>query len=144
VGVGASPRALASSGPVIFSIRHMDAGPNHGPKHHMARYKLNKKIRTAVWAALVESGKLPTSYQKLELATRPVKKIVKFTRFYGGRVKQMDNGNFIASCKAVLDALKLGDKGEGLIFDDRPEWLTDMYDQVKDKSHAGKLEVEII
>lgn len=128
---------------IHFLLRHMDAGPNHGPRHHMARYRLNQEIRRAVWAALVEAHALPSASAKLELATRPVKRVVTFTRFYGGRVREMDNGNFTASCKAVLDALKCGDRGEGLIYDDRPEWVTDVYQQRKSVKHAGLMLVEV-
>lgn len=129
--------------PVAFTMRHMDPGPNHGPSHRMARHRLNKLIRKAVWASLLAEHALPTSAEKLALAQRPEKRCVKFTRFFGGRVNQMDKGNFVASCKAVLDALKLGDNGEGLIFDDRPEWLVDMYLQEKDPAKAGVLLVEV-
>lgn len=109
----------------------------------MERYKLNQEIRKLVWAALVEAHLLPTPAKKLALAADPVKKVVSFIRYFGGSTHEMDKGNFIASCKAYLDALKLDDRGEGLIFDDRPQWCTDLYEQKKDTTRSGYLEIEI-
>ena len=55
------------------------------------------------------------------------KRMICFTRPYGGRVKQMDQDNFIGGCKPVLDALvKLG-----WIKDDSPQFVECIYNQIK-------------
>lgn len=86
----------------------------------------------------------PTANEKLNLARRPVKRLVSFTRYYGGRVKRLDGAdNLPGTCKPVLDFLVLKEGGLGLIFDDRDEWCATCYEQVEDRNKAGRLRVEV-
>lgn len=111
--------------------------------HWAAKHKLFKDVRLQVWARLAFTHQLPIAHAKLVLAKKPVKKLVKFVRYYGGRHREMDHDGIACATKPVLDALKLGDKGEGLIYDDAPTWCAVTWEQVKDKSRSGQLEVTI-
>ena len=125
---------------ITFTIRCPESRSN-ARKHRMEQAADDKEIQRLVWAALAESGQIQTSHAKLILAATKTQKIVKFTRFWGGASKEMDFGNFVASCKPVLDALKL--QREGLIYDDAPAYCREMYDQVKDSERAGQLKIEV-
>jgi len=127
---------------VTFTIK-CPPNTSNSRLHWAAKHKLFKKVRLEVWASLAQSKQLPTSHDKLVLAKSPVKKVVNFTRYYGGRWREMDWDGIACATKPVLDALKLGDGGEGLIYDDAPKWCAVMWSQVKNKAKAGTLEVEI-
>ena len=111
--------------------------------HWSVQYKRDRKVNFAVRIALSASKQMPKSHDKLVLGMDKPQRVVRFTRFFGGRSREMDFGNFVASCKPVLDSLKLDDKGVGLIYDDAPKYCREMYDQIKDKERAGQLEVEV-
>lgn len=126
---------------ITFTIRCPESRSN-ARKHWRDQHEDDKAAQTLVWAALASTGQIVTPHDRLLLATTKPKKIVRFTRYFGGTVKQMDFGNYVASCKPVLDALKL--QREALIYDDSPLYCTEIYEpQVKNKSRAGQLEVEI-
>lgn len=105
--------------------------------------------------ALNAAGCRPTALDRLQLATEPVKRIVKFMRFFGGRVHELDKDNLIGGCKPLLDELKLVTwrrreyghmverEGFGFIFDDAPEYCCAIYDQKRDPAKAGLLRVEV-
>jgi|SRR6185503_19683165 len=97
-----------------------------------------------------------TAHERLLLMTDKPRRVVKFTRFWGGAVKELDrDDNLPGACKPVLDELKLVTwrrrvygamverPGLGLIFDDGPSYCTTVYDQIKDKSRAGQLLIEV-
>ena len=129
---------------VKFTVK-AQRNPLNGSHGHWTRdHAVMKKCRAAVAFALMEIGRIPSAHDKLVLAKSPVKKSVKFTRFWGGRSREMDFEGFVASCKHYLDALKMSDDGEGLIYDDSQTWVALLYDQVKDKTKAGLLEIEVI
>jgi len=111
--------------------------------HWAVKHNLFREVRHSVWAALAAIKALPTSREKLILAKEPVKKMVSFVRYWGGRSREMDHDGFACATKPVLDALKLGDKGEGLIYDDAPSWVAVTWEQIKCKEKAGTLEVTI-
>lgn len=106
--------------------------------------------------ALDKAGVRVSSADRLALATSKERRLVRFTRFFGGRVKELDQSdNFPGACKPVLDELKLvtwrrrefgqmvDREGFGLIFDDAPAYCVAIYDQVRDAGRAGRLQVEV-
>ena len=123
--------------------------------HWAVKSKAIREAREATRWAIIAARAMPTSHDRLLMATEPRKRVVSFVRFFGGKVREMDPGGLVSACKPVLDALKLvvGHKrqygrmveiqGAGLLFDDSAKWVTTLYEQVKDKSRAGQLEVEI-
>lgn len=111
--------------------------------HWSVRARIGKEVRREVWAVLHETKQHPTAHDQYTLAKEPVKKLVTFTRYFGGRTREMDWDGVASATKPVLDALKLGDKGVGLIYDDAPKWCAVTWDQKKDKDKAGTLEVTV-
>lgn len=130
----------AVTGTVRFTIKAPKSRSNQRV-HWAVRHNQDRAIHSEVWAAVAAAKAMPTSRQKLLLATEKPKRTVRFIRYWGGRVREMDFGNFVASVKPVLDALKLD--RIGLIFDDAPSYCVEVYEQVKDKAQAGQLQVEI-
>ena len=123
--------------------------------HWAVKSKAIRDARESTWIALRITREFPTSHERLLMAVNPVKRVVKFTRFYGGNRRRMDEGGLVSACKPVLDALKLivGHRrqygrmteiqGAGLLYDDSPEWVTTMYEQKKNPKRAGMLLVEV-
>lgn len=123
--------------------------------HHFAKAKAIRKARESVAWALREASVYPSAHDRLLMATNPRKRVVKFTRFYGGRVREMDHGGIVSACKPLLDALKLivghakqfgrmvEIHGAGIIFDDSMKWVTTLYDHAKSRVKAGIVEIEI-
>ena len=123
--------------------------------HWAVRSKAVQSARNRTLYAIAEAGAMPTAHERLVMATEPRKRVVKFTRYFGGRIREMDSGGIVSACKPVLDALKLvvGHKrqygrmievqGAGILFDDSAKWVTTMHEQVKDATRAGTLEVTI-
>lgn len=119
------------------------------------RTRFKNGLALEMLAALRASGVWITAADRLQLATSPVKRTVKLTRYFGGRVQELDRDNLIGGCKPVVDQLKLvtwkgsenGVKferpGLGLIFDDKDQYVCAMYDQVPNKDKAGYLLVEV-
>jgi hypothetical protein len=88
----------------------------HWSHHHQLRNLAKEAIKNASWICPI--GHTPPNHhqeQRQEIV------LVK----YGGRL--WDNGNFVASCKEILDELvKIN-----LLRDDSPKWVKDHYFQVK-------------
>lgn len=125
--------------------------------HWRVQYERDEDVRTEMWAEIIGAHAMPTPHERLCLAEKPVKRIVKFTRYFGGNAKLMDFGNFVSTCKPALDALQLvlsrrkeygqivERKGFGFIATDTPAHVQDMYDQVKtrDAKLQGQLKIEV-
>jgi len=157
VGVGASPTHSQRPTGACFSFT-IKAPPSQNEQKKWSRWEAKRRRDELVFEmrqAINAAGCMPSSHDRLKLFMNPWKRVVKFTRYTGGKVKVMDKGNFIGGLKACLDELKLttwkttehGQKyerqGFGFLFDDSPSWVCDMYDQQEDKSRAGQLLIEI-
>ena len=143
-----------------MSVRILiDCPPSRSNLHSgwQVQHRIDTATHAEMWAELVEAQTLPTPHERLLLASNPVKRTVRFTRYWGGKSKEMDKGNFISSCKHALDSLQLvmarrklhgqivEKQGFGLIVTDRPCHVADSYEQVKtsDSKMQGRLLVEV-
>lgn len=125
--------------------------------HWAVKAKAIRKAREAVWIALMASKQMPGVQEKFRFAKNPVRREVVFTRYFGGRKREMDAGGLVSACKPVLDALKIvvGHKrepmsgivvpiyGAGLLYDDSARWVLTSYGQVNDAKRGGILEVTV-
>lgn len=76
------------------------------------------------------------------------KRVVRLTRLYTGRQQERDRGNLIGGMKPILDALGPDrtvrgktTRGTGVIVDDSPKFVADIYEQ--ERSHVSALRIEI-
>ncbi len=67
------------------------------------------------------------------------KRRLTITRFVRNKRYRLDRGNFVGGCKPLLDAAIR----QGLIRDDKEEWLDDVYKQeVRDRAACTEIRVE--
>lgn len=114
--------------------------------HPYRRSKFRDDCCMAVMQQILSTGHRPTWKQRApteprrceDLFTTPPaeKRTVVITRYSAG---ELDKGNLIGGCKALLDALVL----MGLIFDDSTKWLEDHYQQKPAPKGAQRMEIEI-
>jgi len=133
----------------LLSIPVPTLSQNRIQRLHWAQYRDHKKdlhllIRSAIsrlgrnnLPAGCNNGKLTTHNGKVPKGevegewTPPSVKVNLLLIRYGPQT--LDKGNLIGGAKPLLDVLT----EEGILVDDRPEWLEDKYEQVKEKG-VGK------
>lgn len=122
---------------VLGALASQNRAPtNHGPwrfAYQKARREWVKEFRSKLDAGLVTRA--------------DGRRVVRMTRLYSGRKREWDRGNLIGGMKLVLDAMsrpraaKQAAKGVidgvGLIVDDSPKWLLDVYEQERTEMICG-------
>lgn len=76
------------------------------------------------------------------------RRVVRITREYAGRCREMDYGNLVGGLKPVVDAMQceIGGKrqaitGAGIIVDDSPDWFIGIYEQRRGDIDAVTFEI---
>ena len=82
---------------------------------------------------------------KIEEIESPVE--VKITRYYGYRKRQMDEDNLYGACKALIDAIRVRNKGKsgglGIIKDDSPKHMKLDVQQKKSPEKESFVEITV-
>lgn len=125
---------------------------------HGAGYWKFAKER-ARWVHLIRQAMLDTGGGRFEPVPQATgKRRIVFTRLYSGKQQARDYGNLVGGMKLVVDALRMPRlrkitsgkskgkvitvEGAGLIIDDSPDLLDDVYLQVRTDGRSG-LRMEI-
>tara|TARA_R110002012_G_scaffold275915_2_gene462643 strand:- start:617 stop:901 length:285 start_codon:yes stop_codon:yes gene_type:complete len=82
---------------------------------------------------------------KIELVKSPVN--IEITRYYGYRKREMDEDNLYGACKALIDGLRIRNKGKsgglGIIEDDSPKHMTLDVKQKKSPKKESYVTIEV-
>ncbi len=97
-------------------------------KHPAAYKKLRDRLQTWLMVEMT-NGRIPKATTKRRLT---------ITRYVRSKRYLLDRGNFVGGCKPLLDAAIR----QGLIKDDREEWLDDVYHQEISQQQRTEILVE--